>query len=83
MISADTDPDAFMVQLSVYRSMSGSERAHIGAEMSAQALGIMADGIRMRHRGYSPSEVEWALRRLRVGDEMFRSAWPLAPVLDP
>jgi hypothetical protein len=63
--------------------MTPQQRVLLAFSMSEQMFSIAADGIRARHPAYDPSEVEWALRRIRVGDELFVSAWPDAPLLDP
>jgi len=81
--AGDTSLDAFRAQVAVYRSMSPEQRVGIAMEMSRQAIAIAGAGIRARHSDYTDAEVEWALKRLRVGDELFRAAWPGAPVLDP
>lgn len=80
---SDTSREAFDVQAMVYRSMPPAQRVRIAMEMSDHALGIAAAGIRSRHPNYELAEVEWALKRWRCGDELFRSAWPDAPTIDP
>jgi len=38
-------------------------------------------GIRARHPDYGDEQVTWALRRLRLGDDLLRQAWPDAPLV--
>jgi hypothetical protein len=83
MRSADTSADAHRVQVSVYRSMTPSRRVAIGAAMSEEAFVVIAAGIRARHPDYDDDQVTWALRRIRVGDDAFREAWPDAPLVAP
>jgi hypothetical protein len=80
---ADTTPDAHARQIEAYRSMTPARRLAIGVDMSEEAFEVMAAGIRMRHPGYDEDEVRWALLRLRVGEDLFRQAWPAAPLLAP
>lgn len=63
--------------------MSPSQRLAIGVELSEEALSVLRAGIETRHPDYSDDEVTFALRRLQVGDELFRDAWPNAPLLTP
>ena len=71
------------MQVAVYRSMPPSRRVAIGAALSEEAFVVLADGIRARHPDYDDDQVTWALRRIRVGDESFRAAWPHAPLVAP
>jgi len=40
-------------------------------------------GIRFRHRNYTEDELELALRRILLGDDLFRRARPASPLLAP
>jgi len=71
------------VQLAVYRSMSPAHRMALGAEMSEDAFVLMASGIKARHPDYDEAGVNWALRRLRLGDDLFHEVWPDAPLVAP
>lgn len=81
--SADTDPHAHEVQLGAYRRMSGDQRSRIAVELSEMVREAARAGIRMRHPGYDPANVERALRRLLYGDDLVRRAWPHDPLVDP
>jgi len=61
--------------------MTGDERVRLAVEMSEDAREIARCGIRARHPDYTPTDVENALRRQLLGDELFRRAWPTAPLL--
>jgi hypothetical protein len=79
----DTSDEAARVQAEIYRKMTHGQRAEIAAEMSAMTRELTRSGIRSRHPGYNEQEVEQALRRLFLGDELYRKAWPDLPLLDP
>ena len=81
--AADTSLEAHRAQMKAYRAMGGARRSLLAAQMSDDARGIAAEGIRRRHPGYSEREVQHALNRLLLGDELFRAAWPTAPQLAP
>lgn len=83
MRSADTSPEAHARQVSAYRSMSPARRVDIAAAMSEEMFEVAAAGIRARHPDYDEGQVGWALRRLRLGDVLFRAVWPHAPLLAP
>lgn len=57
------------------------ERLRMTIQLSEDVREISRCGIRARHPGYSPQEVEWALRRLILGAALFHAAWPAAPML--
>jgi hypothetical protein len=63
--------------------MSLERRVSIAMEMSEEVFTIAAAGISSRHPDYDETQVSWALRRLRLGDETFREVWPGAPLLAP
>jgi hypothetical protein len=79
----DTSADADAVQLALYRKMSASDRARVAHQMSLDARAIAQAAIRRRHQDYDDSLVRWALFRLLLGDELFRRAWPHAPLVAP
>jgi hypothetical protein len=63
--------------------MSSQRRTEIALQMSEDVWTIAADGICSRHPDYDDTKVRWALRRFRLGDDVFRRVWPDAPVLAP
>jgi len=79
----DTAPEAARVRLTVYRRMGAARRAAVAMQMCDDSRGNAAAGIRARHPEYSDEQVQYALNRLVLGDELFRAAWPSAPALDP
>ncbi len=83
MRSCDTAAAAEEIQLRLYRRMEPAARVELAVRMSEEARAVARAGILARHPGYSAGEVEDALRRLLLGDETFRRAWPSAPLLPP
>jgi hypothetical protein len=79
----DTDEKTEQVQLAIYRRMSGSQRLKLAMEMSDAARATTMAGIKSRHPEYSEEQVRYALFRLLHGDDLFRRAWPNAPLLAP
>lgn len=71
------------MRFALYRKMTCAERTTIGHQMSIDAREIALAGIRSRHPDYDEATARWALFRLLVGDELFRKAWPAAPLVDP
>lgn len=63
--------------------MTPAQRVGIGVRMSLDARTISLAGIRRRHPEYDDATARWALFRLLVGDELFRRAWPAAPLVAP
>jgi hypothetical protein len=79
----DTTPDAAAVQVAVYRRMSPERKIELGIRMSEEARAITLGAIRRRHPEYDDQQARYALFRLLWGDELFKRAWPLAPLLQP
>lgn len=55
----------------------------LAVEMSEDVRAIAAAGIHARHPTYSSDDVQHALHRLLLGDDLFERAWPHAPLLPP
>lgn len=81
MSDLDTSPEAAAAQLRWLRRRTLDERLRMTIQLSEDVRELSRCGIRARHPDYSPEEVEWALRRLMLGDELFHAAWPAAPML--
>lgn len=81
--SADTSPEAHELQIQLYCSMSPARRLEIALTMSEEAGELTAAGIRARHPEYGEREVMSALRRMRLGDDLFREVYPDEPLLSP
>lgn len=79
----DTTPDAAERQLAIYRAMPPARRAELALEMSQAARELALTGIRTRNPAYSEAEARFALFRLLLGDDLFRRAYPAAPLLPP
>jgi hypothetical protein len=63
--------------------MSPARRCELAVELSAMTRTIALESIQRRHPGYDDREARLALFRLLLGDELFRRAWPDAPLLAP
>jgi hypothetical protein len=75
-IPADTTPDAAWVQMKIYRRMSVQKRLQLTLGMSRSLGNIAAAGVRLRHPEYTEEQVKYAVIRLRLGEELFRKAFP-------
>jgi hypothetical protein len=83
MRARDTTPDAEAVQLAVWRRMSPGQRIELGLQLSEDVRAVTLAGIRSRHPEYDDENAKYALFRLLYGDELFKRAWPHAPLLTP
>jgi hypothetical protein len=81
MSKRDTSPEAAAVQLAVLRRLTDAQRGELGVQMSEDARAIALEAIRSRHPEYDHEAGKLALFRLLLGDELFRRAWPHAPLL--
>jgi hypothetical protein len=83
VLPRDTTPESYAAQLEAYRRLGPAGRVSIAARLSADTRELARGGIRARHPDYTEEEVERALRRLWLGDELFRRAWPAHSLLAP
>jgi hypothetical protein len=79
----DTTLESHEAQLQAYRRLGAGGRARLAAQLSAATRELTRAGIRARHPAYTQEEVELAIRRLLLGDDLFRRAWPGRPLLAP
>ena len=79
----DTTSESHEAQLQAYRRLGSAGRARMAARLSADTRELARGGIRARHPDYTEEDVERALRRLWLGDELFRRAWPAHSLLAP
>jgi len=63
--------------------MSGRERVAVTFRLNELARRAAEAGIRSRHPDYSEEQVRMALRRLWLGDELTRQAWPDRELIRP
>ena len=73
---SDTSPEARRVQLEALRRLGVSGRAKAMFALSRFTRECTKAGIRMRHPDYDEEQVEMALRRIMLGDELFRKVYP-------
>ena len=83
MRARDTSHAAEAVQRYVLGRMTIEQRFDQIAELAETSRELARVGIRRRHPSYSETEVEWALRRLLLGDDLCLRAWPGRPLVEP
>jgi hypothetical protein len=76
LIPADTTPEAWRVQVEIYRRMSPARRLELACQMSDTLRHTVAAGVRGRHPDYSVEQVRLAVARLWLGDDLFRKVYP-------
>ena len=81
--SRDTTAKADEVQLAVLRRMTVAQRTSLANQMSTAARETTLAAIKARHPDYSEEHARWALFRVVVGDDLFKRAWPRAPLVAP
>ena len=79
----DTTADAHDVQREAYHRLGGAGRLAILFRLNTLVRETAMAGIRRRHPTYDDRHVHMALRRLILGDELVRKAWPDLELVDP
>jgi hypothetical protein len=83
VLPLDTTAAAHEAQLRWLRHQPPAARIALTFRLSEDTRSIARTGIAARHPEYSSEEVSFALLRLIYGDDLFRRAWPRAPLLAP
>jgi len=83
VIPRDTTREAAEVQRDVFRRMTVAQRFARVVELAETGRELARAGIRGRRPEYTEAEVESAMLRMLLGDDLYRRAWPSRPVLDP
>ncbi len=79
----DTTTEAHDVQLDVYRRLGGAARVAVLFRLSTLVRETSMAGILSRHPEYDEAQVQMAWRRLVLGDDLVRRAWPDLELVDP
>lgn len=79
----DTSPEAQAVQDAVYRKLGAYGRVETAFRLTATARALTEAGIRHRHPDYSDAQVNAAVARLLLGDDLVREVWPDRELVAP
>ncbi len=75
-LPADTSLEAIRVQHAIYRRMPPEQRLRLACQMSDSIRVVAADGVRARHPDYNQRQVQLAVIRMTLGEELFRRVYP-------
>ena len=79
----DTSPEAYQLQIDIFRGMTPAERLQRGSELSQLSRGLLADGVKHRHPEYDEEEIHLAVIRIELGDALFLTVYPDAKHIVP
>ncbi len=77
----DTTVEAARVQAAVWQRIGMGKRLAMVSEMIENGRLLSEWGVRQRHPEYTPDEVRLAAIRVRLGEELFRKAYPSHHIL--
>jgi hypothetical protein len=69
-LSSDTDPEAERIQMEIYRRMPRWRKIELVVEANETARELALAGLRARHPGASPEELQRRLFGLLLGEEL-------------
>ena len=75
-LPADTPLEVIRMQHAIYRRMPAERRLKMALQMSDAIRRVSAEGVRARHPEYTPRQVELAVIRMMIGEDLFRRAYP-------
>jgi len=71
----DTTSEALAVQYRALRSIGMAGRIAMTFELSDNMRAIVADGVRYRHPDWDETAVQCEVRRLMLGDKLYREVY--------
>lgn len=74
--AADTSLEAARVQYAIFRRMPSEQRLRLAFQMAESTRALAAAGVRARHPDYTERQVQLAVIRLTLGDDLFRTVYP-------
>jgi hypothetical protein len=72
----DTTIEAARVQAGIWQRMTMETRLRLALDMIESAQSLAESGVRWRHPEYSDRQVRLATIRMRLGEDLFRKAYP-------
>jgi hypothetical protein len=75
-LPSDTSLEAIRVQHAIYRRMPPEQRLYLACQMSDSIRAVAAEGVRVRHPDYTERQVQLAVIRMTLGEELFRRVYP-------
>jgi len=72
----DTTPEADQLQLEIFRRMGPEKRLQAGIALSQLCRKLLLEGVRMRHPEYNERQIELAVIRLILPENLFLAAYP-------
>jgi hypothetical protein len=72
----DTILEAAQVQTAVFQRVFPERRLQMAFDMIESIIRAGMEGVRSRHPEYTPRQVELAVIRMRLGEDLFRLAYP-------
>jgi hypothetical protein len=71
----DTSSKAERIQIEIFRRVKPERKLELSFELSAFLRELIKEGVRNRHPEYSEEEVEFAVRKILLGEELFKRVY--------
>jgi hypothetical protein len=72
----DTSSKAERIQIEIFRRVKPERKLELSFELSAFLRELIKEGVRNRHPEYSEEEVEFAVQKILLGEELFKRVYP-------
>lgn len=83
MKQIDTSSESEKIQIEILRKMRPEQRLNLALQLCEIEKKLLIEGIRSRHPNYSENEINLALIRILLGDELFEKVYPFAKRIKP
>lgn len=74
----DTSPEAYKIQLEIFRAMTPEQRLQLAIDLAQTCRKLLFEGVHQRHPEYKAEDIKLAVIRLQIGGELFCKAYPHA-----
>ncbi len=71
----DTEPDAWEVQCEIWKRLTEEDKLRIALELSQNMREMAVAGAKLRLPGATPEEIQSAVARLMLGEELWQAAY--------
>jgi len=79
----DTPSEIKKIQIEFFKKMSSERKWKMIINFIELQRKLILSGIKLRHPEYSNEEVEYAFKRLLLGEELFKKVYPKGKIVDP
>jgi len=83
MRKLDTHSKVEKVRLRIFRKMEPEKKLELSFMLCELVKAFLKEGVKNRHPEYSDDEIELAVQKILLGEELFKKVYPSAKNISP